>query len=470
MTVGSWNYPNISFERDSFNTLRQVGVFDNFRSWSGGDSYPPAVKRETSVDRRIKKWSVLAASLAYASSKEATKLIRDYNLANGFTQIRPGAFMGQDHVGRKSLHADGLLSESLRIRNGLSGNSRPVKRKRFPSDNAYTMRRIYDQQGMMTVGIPPLFSYPNGIYTDTYGSGTLNHNPVSLLDANDELRLVNKLKEKLQGSDFNMSVFLGEGRQSLAMIGDTAIKLAHAGRLVLRGRPLDASRVLLSGTSRKAPSGTTFKKSSGSAASNWLELQYGWLPLLSDAKEGAETLAHQLNVPMRSTYRVMVQRKRTDVEVFANTVDSTTYKINRSHTRYLTARVSEFDDSVPALLGLKDPELVAWELLPFSFVADWFLPIGSWLEARAMSSRLTGKFIYGDKWRALSGSPVSAVYGDPKTARRDYLTYTRGTPVTALNVPMPRVKSLAQAASWQHCTNGLALLTQVFTGSKVWSK
>ena len=32
-------------------------------------------------------------------------------------------------------------------------------------------------------------------------------------------------------------------------------------------------------------------------------------------------------------------------------------------------------------LGLANPALVAWELVPFSFVIDWVLPIGSWLTA-----------------------------------------------------------------------------------------
>lgn len=33
-------------------------------------------------------------------------------------------------------------------------------------------------------------------------------------------------------------------------------------------------------------------------------------------------------------------------------------------------------------LGLTNPALVAWELVPYSFVVDWFLPIGDWLQAQ----------------------------------------------------------------------------------------
>lgn len=43
--------------------------------------------------------------------------------------------------------------------------------------------------------------------------------------------------------------------------------------------------------------------------------------------------------------------------------------------------------------GVTDPLLLAWELTPFSFVFDWFIDVGSWLEA--MSS-LNG-------WNVLTG-------------------------------------------------------------------
>lgn len=466
MTIGSWNYPMTESWVNEEGSWRTIGVFSNFRSWNGADCYPPSVGRVSAVDRRILKWSILASSLAYATSKEARRLIREYDRVNGSKRSAPVGIKPSARDGRRSLHAKGVLSDSLLIRDGLSSNSRPVKRARFPTDNAYTLRRDYERHAVMAYN---KYNTPWSFSESSNNLQIRDHNAVVLLDDNDQLRLVNKLKERLQGSDFNMSVLLGEGNQSLKMIGDTAIKLAHAGHLVRRGDLKGAASVLLAGTGKR-PKNRTARVSSN-VASNWLELQYGWLPLLNDAAEGAKTLAHHINVPLRSTYRVKVQRKRTDVATMLGTNGDIVNTIKRSHERFLTARISEFDNSVPALLGLKNPELVAWELLPFSFVVDWFLPIGSYLEARALSSRLTGKFITGDKYKSYSGPPVSGQFGPGSMSiKTHYTEYTRGAASSSLNVPMPRVKSLAQAASWQHCVNGLALLTQVFTGSKVWSK
>lgn len=50
---------------------------------------------------------------------------------------------------------------------------------------------------------------------------------------------------------------------------------------------------------------------------------------------------------------------------------------------------------LPGRFGLLNPLEVIWELVPFSFVADWFLPIGDYLSALDASSRFTHE---GGSW------------------------------------------------------------------------
>lgn len=295
----------------------------------------------------------------------------------------------------------------------------------------------------------------------------------TLFTANDQIKLVNKLREKLQGSDFNMSVFLGEGHQTLRLLGDSAIRIAKSVHYLRSGDVAGTFRSLFEGTTRKPLVGQKkelFGKDASYVAKNassiWLEIQYGWLPLLNDAEECAKSLAHALNVPFKQTYRAarVVEREFPQV---AGTVgpfsDKREAQATHSHVRSLIARVAE-KPSVLAQLGLLDPELVAWELVPFSFVADWFIPIGQWMEARGAASRLTGTFITSDK--RLSSLECVAVTNQVKKRQlcKGYslaMSFSRSISTT-LAVPMPTLKPLEKVASWRHCANAIALVTQSF--------
>lgn len=298
---------------------------------------------------------------------------------------------------------------------------------------------------------------------------------VSLLDANDQLKLLQKLREKLLGSDFNMSVFLGEGHQTLKMIGDTAIRIAKSLHHLRKGDLAGTARSLLEGTSRRPITPykqmKPFKPSAERASSHWLELQYGWLPLLKDVEEGAHSLAHALSVPFAQTYRMSRRREvSNDAGNKLSYFNPIVAMQKRTHVRALKVIVTE-RPSVIAQLGLLNPELVAWELLPFSFVADWFIPIGSYLDARAITSAIVAKYVTTDYMTAFNYAPSSPMFTpapDPSWSSTS-VALTR-TVSSSASLPLPRMKSLKQVASWQHCANAVALVTQLATGNKVGSR
>lgn len=293
-----------------------------------------------------------------------------------------------------------------------------------------------------------------------------------LLGPNDQIKLVGKLREKLQGSDFNMSVFLGEGHQTLKLLGDSAIRIAkglfHLKKLDFYG----CARSLLEGTSRKPlprhdwvgkrPIVPTAKNLS----SLWLELQYGWKPLLSDAEGAAQQLAHSLGTPFRTTHRASVRKEEVDTVTASGSNPGFEWTASavrtKTHRRSLIARISEDPISIPQLLGLKDPELVAWELTPFSFVADWFIPIGDWMSARALAKTLVGTFITSDLTTGYVERPTCSgpglVMADPAVRGRYGSASFKRAISTTLEVPMPKFKGLEKAASWQHCANAIALV------------
>jgi len=286
-------------------------------------------------------------------------------------------------------------------------------------------------------------------------------NAPPVFGANEQLTLVNKLKAQIRGSDFNLAVFLGEGHETIKMITSTAIKVAAAGMMARKGRFADAARHLTD-----ARGENFFGRSKQTGANSWLELQYGWLPLLGDIKSGAEQLAHILHYPKTKTYRARLALRKTYVPSLGlwNWADA-----HCTVSRQIIAHITE-PESTLSTSGLLDPELVAWELLPFSFVADWFIPVGDYLEARAFSRRLSGTFVTTDKSvkyffnitnQILSGTRKNSVLANTASWRETILTRSIST---TLSVPFPTVKPVSQALSWRHMLNALALTVQVFKG------
>lgn len=321
-------------------------------------------------------------------------------------------------------------------------------------------------------------SVPGYTVTDTT---TKNLRPIigsasNYIDANDKIKLAGRLRSKVAGSDFNMGIFLAEGHQAAQMIGDAAIRLARSMTLVKQGRIGAAADALVKGASSRVHAKhrtkmPTFgaKSASRDASSNWLELQYGWLPLLSDVYAGAEFLAHYLNYPMSQTYRVKFRKELK--------YPASYWTENRKGSQdrlQIIAHVSEVD--VPQLIGLTDPASILWEKLPYSFVADWFIPIGSWLSARGLSSSLTGRFVTSYKSiernsisaYKLSNSQHTTTGVFPEGPSHGYYCWFERTLHSTLSDALgglkpPNFKPLAKVASWQHAANAVALLTQVFT-------
>lgn len=106
----------------------------------------------------------------------------------------------------------------------------------------------------------------------------------------------------------------------------------------------------------------------------WLEFHFGWEPLIKDIYAGVNVLQSGFP-PIR--VRARAHAKTRDIYNGGPT----------NYERKFDLRV-EYGANVfvddPMLwkanqLGLINPAVVAWELVPFSFVVDWFLPVGSFL-------------------------------------------------------------------------------------------
>lgn len=299
----------------------------------------------------------------------------------------------------------------------------------------------------------------------SYEGGLINELPhEARWDSNQDLKLLDKVRENIAGSGFNAGVALGESAKSLTMISEHAKRMYLFYRNFRQGNWKKASDELFGGRKLKHPS--------RKAASNFLAVKYGWMPLLQDVHDGAAFLAHNYNAPR--VHRVVTTRKLDqgdarfyDYPYWVHSPGVTVMaNIERMESKRVVALLTEVN--VPQLSGLQDPASIAWELVPYSFVIDWFIPIGSWLSARSLAQSVTGTYVttYVNKQRLSSFWIKNSGGGAGAFTRRSSGTWSKvtmeRTVATSLPIPpRPQFKPLGSVSSWGRAVTSLALLINV---------
>jgi hypothetical protein len=123
-------------------------------------------------------------------------------------------------------------------------------------------------------------------------------------------------------------------------------------------------------------------------------------------------------------------------------------------------------------LGLYDPAGLAWELLPFSFVADWFVPIGNYLENLNKIPQLHGQYIISEhveyENELVKLAPLlSAYWITGGSAKGTYLYHKRTVPnnIAMSEISLPSFKGYQKSMSGTHVANAIALLTMGLGGN-----
>lgn len=338
----------------------------------------------------------------------------------------------------------------------LGENQFPIPRHPPPRggvvEHPYDCDIEYEHQSVYSWTNPP--TGPVNTRTSVQDGGTCK-NPVWKWIPNDDIALLGKLRTGIAGSDFNLGVFLGEGSKALDMMAGAASGIFGAYGKARKGDFVGAAKVLLDRSRTNPPKRNI-------VANNWLELQYGWLPLVNDVYEGAIFLAHHLNVPLQKVYRVS-RRVLGQGYSIGNTFAWSFEDIKIRESKTLKATIRE--KNVVGLSGLLDPLPIVWELLPYSFIIDWFIPIGNYLAGRGLASSVEGTFVTSYYRLFESGRPVlkaPLLYNSGRNEFRYKKVLVNRTVSSSLAVPLPSIKPLGDVPSWQRAANGIALGIQKF--------
>jgi hypothetical protein len=286
----------------------------------------------------------------------------------------------------------------------------------------------------------------------------------------------NKLLNAIKGQSINLAQAYAEREQTVQLVAGTATKVAKSIRSLRRGDFIGAARDL--GVLAKKRANSRFNKSfarrqSEAVSQGWLELQYGWKPLLNDVYGACEQLAKRHSRIIYATQTVQSSRAKDLYKLTSSTFDKSksTTLVNGEDKIVVkmgcTYSTSNPVQSTAAQLGITNPLVVAWELLPFSFVADWFLPVGQALGTLDATNGLEFYSGYKTVFRRTNVSKISTVTGVSYGRRNDVLWVSSFEEVSVTRTPLgsfpsPSLPRFKNPASIVHMANAIALVSQLF--------
>lgn len=279
--------------------------------------------------------------------------------------------------------------------------------------------------------------------------------PSRMWDNNSQLQLLSRVANAAVGHQFNLAVSAAEAKQTLQLATSTVSTLARSIRKLQRGDIRGAAEAL--GVDAKR--GSRRGKTANNASSRWLELQYGWLPLLNDVHNAAEAAAKHMSPPRIE--RITASASQNGI------VDGSCSGDYRGDGKYKSRGrvIFEMREDLPVArsLGLENPQSVAWEKTPWSFVIDWFIPVSTYFSVLGVIPHLVGRGQFSVK-REWIGKGEMKRPGPTEGAKTIYHFVQFDRNLGVPSVPPPQFKPLGDVLSPKRLLNAMALGYQAIAG------
>lgn len=364
--------------------------------------------------------------------------------------------------------------DSLSKQKPQSGNAGPVGADgwRPPTPfRAYVCKLIpgdsFEYKGRNSIGQPIVHFGGSGynppqascsIFLGTQGTGKFPR-----VSVNQENRTLTECLNKVKQDKANFAESIANLDRTLSMLTSAVVALARAIKAARKGDFYGVATSVV-GLSPSKTRNKNVRAWTDGSGNRWLEYQYGWKPLVNDVVVLSE-LAKEQNRKLL----LMTAKRRTSMDegLPVNTA-STIYAYSASGFIRNDCFVRlDYVVSDPKLaliesLGLGNPFLLAWELVPFSFVIDWLLPIGNVLDALTTSLGILYK---GGSTTLCTTSRVTMLHGNYFGATGRLITAT----VSSISVqrkthptlPLPRLYIKSPFTSLTRAVTALALLNQL---------
>lgn len=276
-----------------------------------------------------------------------------------------------------------------------------------------------------------------------------------LLDAQAYAQAYDQLKGKSYDS-VGLGVDLAEYEQSASMINQRAKQLFSFARHLKKANFVDAAKDIRSAI---VPKGVSKRKS---FANNFLEWHFGWSPLLGDIHDAAKVMSRPIPTTAKvsgSGWNSMSRHDEYRSAISSYLQDS---QAQVSYRVSATVTVENPNLARAEQLGLINPAVVLWEVVPFSFVVDWFANVGDYLQGFSDFAGFTLGSSYVNRKVRSSMTTRTMNWSDPNDVGVMYSSVTAvyfrripGIATPPLNFKPLKLPSVTRA------TTAWALLTQM---------
>jgi hypothetical protein len=246
------------------------------------------------------------------------------------------------------------------------------------------------------------------------------------------------MRERIEENNVSLGETLAEYKQAARMFGSFAKKL-HKFYRVMRFK----------GTRRK-PLRVC------SIANAELMYSYGIAPLAGVLYDSVEQLRIRMKKPLVQRYYVKSEQEYDGSGEYSGVYHEYKCKRVQKANVYMTLKDIDYWRSY---INIGNPVEWAWELIPFSFVVDWALPIGRWLGtfdslkgSKSLIGTVSTKDSIESKYNLVTNS-------DQFTEFQGHSSYSSFEREVIDEIPLPSFPKFDISYSWRRVMHGTSLLT-----------
>lgn len=253
----------------------------------------------------------------------------------------------------------------------------PIGRLKLPYDSTHTLR-VKSVGANYLVALDAEAEHVTGFEDPSrYGRYVVSANNAALA----------RLKEQI--AEFSQQgENLGQASKSMKMVTDRIGQVFRSYKALRKGRFgdfIETLRIPAQAKDRRFATGT-HKRVARNASSIFLEYTYGWKPIVQDIFVGLNAI---VDAPQNEKRPIKARASSGKFPLWLRPG-----RVISGYGRYdvdLRAVITVTDENLFTLnrTGLVNPATIAWQLLPFSFIADWFVNVEQFINSLSDYAGLT---------------------------------------------------------------------------------